>query len=101
MHFGIHHLVKKHKSNRAVKIFDELIYVAAFFGPVMLVPQLLKIWSEKSAAGVSIVTWAGSLAGAVFWLIYGLIHKEKAIIVANLTLGILALLIVISIMIYP
>ncbi len=101
MHFGIHHLVKKRRESRSTKIFDQLIYLAAFFGPVLTLPQLWKIWSEKSASGVSIITWGGYLIGAIFWLIYGFIHKEKPIIAANLSLGILALLIVISILIYP
>ncbi len=101
MHFGIHHLAQKRRLHQSVKIFDRLFYLAAFFGPALLVPQLWKIWAEKSASGVSIVTWAGSFAGAIFWLIYGFIHKEKVIIIANLSLGILALLIVIGILIYP
>lgn len=104
MHFGYHHYRNHHtargKTGPWVKFLDKAVYISAFFGPIMLVPQLLKIWQEKNAAGVSLLTWISYLAGAVFWLFYGLVHKEKPIIVANISFGILTLLIVVGILIY-
>jgi uncharacterized protein with PQ loop repeat len=36
----------------------------------------------KNASGVSPLTWGSFAFFNVFWLLYGLVHKEKPIIVA-------------------
>lgn len=104
MHFGFHHL-QKQKSQRKfssswVKLLDKIVFVAAIFGPALTLPQVTKIWLEKNANGVSLITWLGYLGGAIFWTIYGLAHKEKPIILANLLLGILAVAIVLGVLLY-
>lgn len=47
------------------------------------IPQLIAIWTSPSIAGVSIISWIGFFLGSLFWLIYGLLHQEKPIIVIN------------------
>lgn len=87
---GLHHFHKgkriyqKHEKyphpEKWKRFFDRCIYIVGVFGPIMTIPQLIKIWVEKNAVGVSIVSWSGYLIAAIFWLIYGVIHKEKPII---------------------
>ena len=62
---------------------DKSIYFVAITGPIMTIPQLSKIWIEQSAAGVSMITWIAYLVTAIFWLLYGIVHKEKPIIITN------------------
>jgi len=73
-----------HKSRKGEnRLIDELIYVVAFIGPLMTIPQVITIWLERRVEGISIITWSSYVVLAIFWISYGLIHKEKPIILAN------------------
>ena len=91
---GFHHYHKRKRkrldnpysfpSRKKLKDFmDTIIYIVAIFGPFIAIPQVLKIWYLKDASGVSLLTWIGYLFGGFFWLSYGIIHKEKPIIITN------------------
>lgn len=62
------------------RFIDMLIYIGGIVSPVMTLPQLFKIWVEKNIVGVSLATWVAFLVGGLFWIAYGVIHKEKPII---------------------
>lgn len=68
--------------NKWKRLMDKLIYAAGIIGPLMLIPQILKIWVDKNASGVSLISWLAFLVGSCFWLGYGIMHKEKPIIFA-------------------
>ena len=74
-----HRRKKKSKNSNIELLFD----FAAIIGPLVTLPQLIDIWNKGQDAGVSLVTWSGYLALSVFWLNYGIIKKEKPIIIAN------------------
>lgn len=90
---GIHHLHKrkriheKHEPyphpDKWKRFLDKAAYFFAVFGPVMTLPQVLRVWVGKDASGVSPVSWLAYLIVAVFWLAYGISHKEKPIIFTN------------------
>jgi len=89
--FGQHHMSKnkrhRHKkSSNLISLVDKSIYVFALFAVAANVPQLLNIWVDKNTSGVSIVSWTGFLIASVFWLWYGLLHKEMPIIFINFLL---------------
>lgn len=106
MHISYHHIhhfnrrKKQHspKKTRNEKIIDSLVYVASFLGILSNIPQLVKIWGEKSTAGVSVITWGGFLFGSVFWLLYGIIHNEKPVIVANFLFAVIQAFIIVGLM---
>ncbi len=83
-----HVFYKPHKNNyhnHAQKYFlDKLIYPIALIAPVMTIPQIVEVWTQRGVQGVSLLTWSAYTAVSVFWIIYGLQHKEKPIILANL-----------------
>ena len=94
MHIAYHHALKRSKQAKQKRlafgrgfdlknIMDKLVYVTALFGVCANIPQLTKIWIDKTVTGVSIITWFGFLLGSLFWLCYGIIHREKPIIVTN------------------
>ncbi len=103
---GLHHFHKKksrpnHEPHPKFKKFiDKGIYAVGVFGPIMTVPQVIKIWVEQNAAGVSVVSWASYLLAAVFWLVYGIVHREKPIIFTHILWIILELLVVIGVLRY-
>ena len=89
---GLHHRLRtkthnKHKSQpHSVKwkgFIDHAIYVVGLIGPIMTIPQLTKIWVEKNASGVSAISWSAYIVVAIFWILYGIAHKEKPLIVIS------------------
>ncbi len=81
-------------------LMDRLIYLAAIGTPIMTFPQILKIWVEKSAVSISIITWVAYLINAIIWLIYGIMHKEKPIIVTNVLWILMDIMIIIGTLVY-
>lgn len=96
--YGMHHLHKrKQKSqnkskklakyphpNPKIKFFEKYITVVATVGPLVTIPQIWKIYSTQNAMGVSFITFSLIAVVNISWLIYGLIHKEKPIIITNM-----------------
>jgi len=51
----------------------------SIFTLVMTIPQVLIIWIEQQAAGVSILSWGAYLLSAVLWFWFGLKQGDKNI----------------------
>ncbi len=82
------------------RIFDKIIYGAVIIGPIMNLPQLFKIWFYKNATGVSFVSWISFSIISIIWLVYGILHKEKPIIMMNSALMIVQAFIAVGALIY-
>ncbi|MFC1723194.1 SemiSWEET family sugar transporter [Nanoarchaeota archaeon] len=99
-----HHVKKRHEPyphpEPVKRVVDKLVYLFAFLGPIMTLPQVWKIWSLKTAAGVSLLSWSWYLIAGGFWLAYGIMHKDKPIIITNVLYIILEIFIVIGIVVY-
>ncbi len=67
--------------NRIKNTMDKMIYFVGISGPIMAIPQLYNIWTEKNISGVSPITWFAFLFIAMFWIAYGIMHKTKPIII--------------------
>ena len=65
-------------------IMDKWIYGIALIWPLLTIPQVWMIWGKQSADSISLFTWGAYVLSAILWLTYGIIHKEKAIIFANI-----------------
>jgi len=79
---------------------DKLIYVVGILGPIMTIPQVWKIWVEKTAAGVSLTSWASYAVLACVWFAYGYMHREKPIMFNYAIWIFLDILVVIGIVLY-
>ncbi|XOU94726.1 MAG: hypothetical protein ACNFW9_01530 [Candidatus Kerfeldbacteria bacterium] len=82
------------------KFLDKVIYAAGIAGPILVIPQAIEVWINKEAAGVSIPSWIGFTVLAIIWLIYGIVHKEKPLILMYTGLIIMDALVVIGAIIY-
>lgn len=71
------------------KAIDKFIYIIALFGPIMTLPQIINVWKNQDVSSLSIRTWWAYLVSPSFRLIYGLLHKEKPLIISQ-TLRLLA-----------
>ena len=94
MRMGLHHFhirkrIHKHHEpyqhpDRLKRSVDKMIYVVALVGPLFNLPQLLKVWLSQNATGVSAISWGAFMFVAAFWLMYGILHRSKPIIIANI-----------------
>jgi uncharacterized protein with PQ loop repeat len=92
--------VRKHKHIVWQWWFDASITYGGLIGSLVTLPQVLEIWVHHNASGVSLFSWVGYTLGALMWLMYGIIHKERPIIFAYI-LGLpMALAIVVGILIF-
>lgn len=82
------------------RFMDKAIYAVAVAGPLVTIPQILRIWIDKDATGVSALSWAAFMALAAIWVIYGVLHKDKPIILANVMWFLLELFVVVGAIIY-
>lgn len=69
----------KTKSNPL--LVDRLVYIAAILEPIVTIPQAYIIFHDKTAAGVSLGSWIGFQILTAIWVWYGIVHKDKAIII--------------------
>ena len=79
----VHQRLEKYPHpNKWVKLLDRLLIIIAVVGPLMVLPQILKIFILRDATGVSALSWSLFALVDIPWIIYGLVHKEKPIVVA-------------------
>jgi MtN3 and saliva related transmembrane protein len=74
--------------------------LAGVFGNLMFFIQAYKIFNTKSAVSISLLAFSISIIGLTSWLIYGLLLKNKPLIIANLVGGAGASLVLIGALFY-
>ena len=89
---GIHHIHRRKRldqglepyphSRKFIRFLDKFLIAIAVISPFTSLPQLYTIITQKSAIGVSLLSWTLYAIFAIPWLIYGLVHNEKPIIIA-------------------
>ncbi len=92
MPHAIHHIYKRKRyhdkllqyphPNKWIRFLDNFLVVIAVIGPLLTLPQIYKILTQKTAEGISLLTWGCYAFFNIPWLIYGVVHREKPIIVA-------------------
>lgn len=108
MNIGIHHFLGKYgdlnlkddpllQSKRFRAFINRSVYAAGTLGVIVIIPQIIKIWVSRDF-GASIFTWIGFFIGSVFWLFYGLVHKEKPIILTNFAVMIADLMVILGLL---
>ena len=63
-------------SDPKVRYFDNLIGAISIIYPLTGFAQVFKIWTEKTAAGVSLLTWGAFLIFTIPFLIYSFLIKD-------------------------
>jgi uncharacterized protein with PQ loop repeat len=96
-----HHHKKKQRVLIATKkadsrLVDRLTYGAAIVEPMITIPQVYQIFRDQSAAGISITAWIGYEILQIIWLWYGIVHKDKVIIVYSLLYGVIQMMVIIG-----
>jgi uncharacterized protein with PQ loop repeat len=92
--------LKKEKKTPYTVFLDKLTFVVGVIGPFTVLPQTYTIFSTKSAAGVSLITWVLIFVVTFPWILYGVAHKEKNIIVSFILWEIVNLSVVVGVLLY-
>lgn len=87
-------------SERLIKLVDAIMYVVGIVGPFVSIPQLIEIYGKGNAQGISVITWIGYCVLTALWLLYGLVHREKPIIITQALWLIVNVAIVVGAIIY-
>ena len=82
------------------RYFDFLIYIVGTLAPLALVPQVVEIFSTRSAEGFALVSWTAFVCINALWVAYALLHRERAILIANAGMGIMNASVVLGILLY-
>jgi uncharacterized protein with PQ loop repeat len=69
--------------NAFKKALDYLMYGVGIIQPIALVPQIIAIYVHGQTAGISISTWLLLSFFNLLWALYGLVHRDRAIFLAN------------------
>ncbi len=107
MHYlGLRHKLerKQAKIKRAkspyIVFLDKLTFVAGVIGPFTVLPQIYNIFHSHSATGVSMITWLLIFIVTFPWILYGVAHKDKSIIVSFSLWEIVNLTVVVGVLLY-
>lgn len=74
-----------HSDTEKIKhMFDKFIAVIGLIGPIMTTPQIINVWVYHQVEGLAVASWGTYVMTSSFWLIYGILHKERAIILVNI-----------------
>jgi uncharacterized protein with PQ loop repeat len=102
----LHHLHKRRRihqrhekyphPNKFKNFMDKFIYLISILTPMVVLPQAWKIWHLQTAAGISLITYTFLVIFNVIWLTYGILHKEKPIIILYASLFVINLTIAIG-----
>jgi len=90
----------KQTSTKFEKIIDLIVFFMAIAMPLTAIPQIIKIWHEKTAQGVSLLMWSLWLISVIPMLIYSFIHKEKPLVLMYLLWTVVYVIIISGLLIY-
>jgi uncharacterized protein with PQ loop repeat len=66
----------------SIRFLDNLVLIVGILGPLMAIPQILNIYINHDATGVSGITWGSFALFNIIWIAYGYVHKAKPVLVA-------------------
>jgi uncharacterized protein with PQ loop repeat len=82
------------------RTLDLIVSAIAVVSPIFTLPQVYLIYSTHSSQGVSVFSWIAYTLTSGVWLYYGLVHREKPIIINSVLGGLLSLAVVFGAIIF-
>lgn len=92
------HLHARLAKRKKLTTFDKVIMVAAFIYPLSGLPQVFEVF-QGNVSGVSLISWIGFTAFSTLFLIYGIIHQLKPVIITNFLWIIVDVLVIVGVLI--
>jgi len=86
--------------SRFLILYEKYMLVMGVVGQLLFYTQGIKIFMTKSASDVSILGFLFGLISVTSWLIYGILIKNRVLVIANAFAVIGALFVVIGVLLY-
>ena len=93
-------LTRKKTRSEYLIFLDKLTFVVGVIGPFTVLPQIYSIYHTHSATGVSMATWLLIFIVTFPWILYGMAHKDKSIIVSFTLWEVVNLTVVVGVLLY-
>lgn len=81
-------------------MIDRICMLFSVAMPLTAIPQIHLIYTTKNVSGVSLLMWVFYCVGVIPFLIFGIVHKERQLIVLNTLWLIMQLIVIAGIMMY-
>lgn len=78
------HILHTKISRKDRKLVDKTMMFVSVVAPLLALPQVWEIYSQKMAENVSLFTWASFALFAIIYLLYGIVHRLKPLIITNI-----------------
>lgn len=73
-HFG-----PESESKRIRQILDFMIYSVGLLGTVLALPQAYIVWISGGQSTLSLYSWIALAAFTPFWIVYGLLNRQRTL----------------------
>ncbi len=84
----------------SLRYYEKYMMVVGVLGQLLFYVQAIKIFTTRSAGDVSIIGFLLGFISVSSWLVYGILIKNKVLIIANAVAVIGALLVIVGILIH-
>ncbi len=88
------------KPRNYVKLLDKTCIFFSVLMPATTLPQIYKIYATQNVVGLSLSMWVLYTIGVIPFLLYGIVHKEKPLIILNVLWLIAQFVIIVGILLY-
>ncbi len=110
-HFGALHSRRKKKEhhylehaeeerNPQKRFIDNVCTIFSIIMPLTTLPQIIQLFTSQSAQDLSLVMWVLYCIGVIPFLIFGVMHKERQLVVLNSLWLVVQLVMIIGIVMY-
>ena len=72
---------EKNKNNIRIKFLYSITLIAGIIGPFTNVPQILKIFIQQNAAGVSLLSWSLYVVFDIPFIIWSIVQRDTPVFV--------------------
>lgn len=79
---------------------DTLAYFVSLLSLVFTLDQVRIVWVEHEVSGISLLSWVFYTISAFVWFYYGVVHKDKVLVVTNVLWTVFSLFVVVGILIF-
>lgn len=86
--------------SKLLTYYERYMLVVGILGQLLFYTQGIKIFLTQSAKDVSIIGFLCGLVSVSSWLIYGLLIKNKVLVLSNVVAVVGALLVIVGILFY-
>jgi MtN3 and saliva related transmembrane protein len=87
-------------AKRTKTTVDKICYAASVFMPATAIPQIYQLYTTQDAGSLSLLMWMLYIVGMVPFLLFGILHKEKQLIVLNVLWMIASVMMIFGILLF-